>query len=311
MLRAIALSLILLFSLGVIIPIATDYSEAHTKHHHKKKKKKKKLKKYSRAWWRWYHKKQKRKRAIAARKRALRIKRILAERARKAELKAKQDLESGYNKVGEPNQTENQAVEPKTVETKAVEPKTVELKTMSSTPTAKVDKKGNQRQRVAAGQDENAVLPSGENAPRGWKRNGGSNEEFRIDDDNGNAVGSASISMVGDSAGEDTPNNKKTLGGVPTSALRRTVIDRMVKEEGWVVNDYQKEVNGRKVYVVVAQSPGPGNRVQSRIFYFTEVNGKIYSLSTNSSTDTSDRVAQDSEKVINSLLRRPVQAELR
>lgn len=311
MLRAIALSLILLFSLGVIIPIATDYSEAHTKHHHKKKKKKK-LKKYSRAWWRWYHKKQKRKRAIAARKRALRIKRILAERARKAELKAKQDLESSYNKVGEPNLNETQAVETKEVEPKTVEPKTVELKTMSSTPTAKVDKKGNQRQRVAAGQDnESATLPSGENAPRGWKRNGGSNEDFRIDDDNGNTVGSASLSMVGDSSGDDSPSNKKTLGGVPTSALRRTVIDRMVKEEGWVVNDYQKEVNGRKVYVVVAQSPGPGNRVQSRIFYFTEVNGKIYSLSTNTSTDTSDRVAQDSEKVINSLLRRPVQAELR
>lgn len=307
MLRAIALSLILLFSLGVIIPIATDYSEARPKHHYKKKKKKKKLKKYSRAWWRWYHKKQKRKKAILARKRALRIKRILAERARKAKLKEQQDSQSAYTKAGEPKETEAQPVEPSEVESK-----TVELKTLSSTPTAKSDKKGNPRQRVAAGQDtESAVLHSGENAPRGWKRNGGSNDDFRIDDENGNTVGSASISMVGQSAGEDSPSNKKTVGGVPTSALRRTVIDRMVKEEGWVVNDYQKEVNGRKVYVVVAQSPGPGNRVQSRIFYFTEVNGKIYSLSTNTSADTSDKIAQDSEKVINSLLRRPVQADLR
>ncbi|MCU0237969.1 MAG: hypothetical protein MUC29_00885 [Pyrinomonadaceae bacterium] len=303
MLRAIALSLILLLSLGALIPLATDYSEAHPKHNHKKKKKKK-LKKYSKAWWRWYHKKQKRKKAIAARKRALRIKRILAERrekARKAALLAQKE-----NTATEAVVSEN--VEPK--ESKPTTPKTVETKTLSSKP-AKIDKKGNPSQKVvAAGQDSEATLPSGENAPRGWKR-GSSGDDYRIDDDNGNTIGNASISMVGQSSGEDNVNNKKTLGGVPTSALRRTVIDRMVKEEGWVVNDYQKEVNGRKVYVVVAQSPGPGNRVQSRIFYFTEVNGKIYSLSTNTSPDASDKIAKDSERVINSLLRRPVQADLR
>lgn len=38
----------------------------------------------------------------------------------------------------------------------------------------------------------------------------------------------------------------KSVGGVPTTQLRRDVIDRMVKENGWVVNDYQKEIAGQK-----------------------------------------------------------------
>jgi hypothetical protein len=87
-----------------------------------------------------------------------------------------------------------------------------------------------------------------------------------------------------------------------------------MKEQGWVVNDYQKEVGGRKVYVVVAQSPGTNGQIQARTFYFAEVEGRIYSLATNASDDASERIAQESEKVINSLQRtnRPVQqAELR
>ncbi|MGI8555351.1 MAG: hypothetical protein ACR2LT_03200, partial [Pyrinomonadaceae bacterium] len=79
----------------------------------------------------------------------------------------------------------------------------------------------------------------------------------------------------------------QAVGGVSTSALRRTVIDRMMKEDGWVVNDYQKDLGGKKVYVVVAQSKGANNQVQSRLFYFTEVEGKIYSVATNSSSDSS------------------------
>jgi hypothetical protein len=84
MIRAIALSLALLLGIGTIIPFATDYSEAHVKRHHKKHKKHKKYKKYSKMWWRQYHRIMKKRKAIAARKRALRVKQILLARARKA-----------------------------------------------------------------------------------------------------------------------------------------------------------------------------------------------------------------------------------
>ena len=150
-----------------------------------------------------------------------------------------------------------------------------------------------------------AVLPSGEAAPKGWKKGQTSASElqFRVDDTNGSQVGSASISVVGPATGEENTGRSKTVGGVPQTSLRRTVIDRMVRENGWVVNDYQKEIGGRKVYVVVAQSQA-GAGVQSRMFYFTEVDGRIYSVATNSQNDSAERLAEESEQVINSLQRR-------
>ena len=152
-----------------------------------------------------------------------------------------------------------------------------------------------------------AMLPSGETAPKGWKRGKPSTSElqFRVDDDNGANVGSASIAVVGPALGADSDSPRsKTVGGVPTTSLRRTVIDKMIRENGWVVNDYQKEIGGKKVYVVVAQSPGAGNSVNARLFYFTEVDGKIYSVSTSAPNNNSKQIEQESEKVINSLRRK-------
>jgi hypothetical protein len=161
-----------------------------------------------------------------------------------------------------------------------------------------------------------AVLPSGENAPKTWKKSQSSQAElqFNVNDENGSALGQASISVVGPTMGGDDNNAKvKTVGGVPTTSLRRNVIDRMIKENGWVVNDYQKEIGGKKVYVVIAQSEGTGGRVQSRVFYFAEADGRIYSVATNAPTDSSERIAEESEKVINSLVRnrQPQQAGLK
>lgn len=145
-----------------------------------------------------------------------------------------------------------------------------------------------------------AMLPSGQVAPAGWQSGSQSGSEVQFSVDGGR--GSASISVVGPASGEtvDTGRNR-AVGGVPTSALRREVINRMIRENGWVVNDFQKEVGSKKVYVVVAQSQGAGGRLNSRTFYFTEVDGRIYSLSTNTSVDSADRIAEESEKVLNSL----------
>ncbi len=55
MLRAIALSLALLFGIGTIIPLATNYAEAGQKYKkHKKKRSWKGVKKYSKRWWQLY-----------------------------------------------------------------------------------------------------------------------------------------------------------------------------------------------------------------------------------------------------------------
>lgn len=180
--------------------------------------------------------------------------------------------------------------------------------------TAKVlDKTGEVRDRTVA--KEGAVLPSGKKAPNTFKQSEVTNSEqqFRVSDENGSQLGTASLSVVGKAMGEDADvGRNKMVGGVPTGSLRRSVIDKMMREDGWIVNDYQKDINGKKVYVVVAQTSVKG-AVQSRLFYFTEVDGKIYSLSTNSPSDAQERIAQESEKVIQSLQRgdRPTQAGLK
>jgi len=159
----------------------------------------------------------------------------------------------------------------------------------------------------AATDNSVAMLPSGHAAPAGWKRSAASTSEVSFSVDNGN--GSAAISIVGPATGETVDSGRnRAVGGVPTNALRREVINRMIRENGWVVNDYQKSIGGRSVYVVVAQSQN-GGRVQSRMFYFTEADGRIYSVATNSATDAADRIAEESEKVIFSLqsVPRPVQ----
>lgn len=152
-----------------------------------------------------------------------------------------------------------------------------------------------------------AMLPSGHAAPAGWRPGPSTGGEVNFSVDNGN--GSASISVVGPATGETVDTGRtRAVGGVPTNALRREVINRMIRENGWVVNDYQKTIGGRSVYVVVAQSQN-GGRVHSRMFYFTEADGRIYSVATNSAADAADRIAEESEKVIFSLKSgpRPVQ----
>lgn len=275
MLRAIALSIALLLAVGTIVPLATDYTEAGPKKHSKdKKKKKKKLKKYSKAWWRWYHKMKKRKKAIAARKRALRARQMMLAKKRMVNDLSKSD------KTAKPLDKKGDVVE------KAVQ---------KDTP-------------------KQAVLPSGEKAPKGWKKSKVTNSEqgFSVSDDGGNQIGSASLTMVGVASGDEGGSRVKTVGGVQSGSLRRMVIDRMMKEDGWVVNDYFKDVDGKKVYVVVAQS-SKGAQVVQRYFYFTEIDGKIYNLATSAPSENSDRLARESEKVLNSLQKktRPVQAYLK
>jgi hypothetical protein len=268
MIRAIALSLALLIGIGVIVPLATDYTQAGAKKHRKYAKKKKKIKKYSKKWWRQYRARMKRRKALQARKRTLRLRQLRLARLRKQNPDA-------------PVKNSKQAV-----------------------------------QKPVKEDNSPALLPSGETAPRTWKKSQSTQAElqFNVADESGAQLGQASISVVGPTMGADDNSAKtKTVGGVPTVSLRRNVIDRMIKQNGWVVNDYQKEIGGKKVYVVVAQSEGTGGRIQSRVFYFAEADGRIYSVSTNAPTDSQERIAEESEKVINSLVRsrQPQQAGLK
>lgn len=157
--------------------------------------------------------------------------------------------------------------------------------------------------KVSSAKTKASVPVTSNVAPKGWNQAQSSPSElqFRVDDSAGSQVGSASISVVGPATDNPTAARGKTVGGVSTTTLRRDVINRMIQENGWVVNDYQKEIGGRSVYVVVAQSQAKNGRIQSRMFYFTEVDGRIYNVATNSPVEQAERLAEESEKVLDSL----------
>ncbi|HBB89554.1 MAG TPA: hypothetical protein DC047_18265 [Blastocatellia bacterium] len=95
---------------------------------------------------------------------------------------------------------------------------------------------------------------------------------------------------------------RSMLAGVSFSDLRRTVIEKMINSGGWVINDYQRQVDGARVFVVIAQTPSDGRSPEKAWnFYFAEIDGKIYSLSLNTPVQYSDRLAAEGEKFLSSL----------
>ena len=150
------------------------------------------------------------------------------------------------------------------------------------------------------------MLPNGGIAPQTWMTGEVTPGEikFEVNNSNGFNIGSAAISVVGPTKEEQVKifNPRITMiGGVMTTSLRRTVIDKMIEVGGWITNDYQKEVDGQKVYVVEAKSPGEKGQLNSRLFYFTEVDGQIYNVATNSNGKSIELLAEESEKVVGSL----------
>ena len=95
---------------------------------------------------------------------------------------------------------------------------------------------------------------------------------------------------------------KKMLGGVAIGDLRRMVIDKMVSSGGWVVNDFVREVNGARVFVVTAKTPKDALTPEKVwTFYFTEAGGRIYGLTTDSPVEFADRMTIEAQRFIESL----------
>jgi len=84
--------------------------------------------------------------------------------------------------------------------------------------------------------------------------------------------------------------------------LRRMVIDKMVSSGGWVVNDFVREVNGHRIFVVTGRTPKDALTPEKMwMFYFTEAGGRIYGLTTDSPVELADRMTTEAERFIESL----------
>lgn len=147
---------------------------------------------------------------------------------------------------------------------------------------------------------------SGPQLPVGWNAQGASKNgevRFRTETSAGMLKGQASLGVVAMSR----PNpvympareERRLLAGVAIADLRRLVIDKMISDGGWVTNDYFRDVAGQRVFIVTAQTPGDGRSPdKSWNFYFTEVNGRIYRLTTNTPQEFSGRMASEAESFI-------------
>lgn len=153
-----------------------------------------------------------------------------------------------------------------------------------------------------------ALLPFNFTPPHNWSaaRKGRTGSAvFSVTTPDGRGSGTAVVAPVSLStaelAGSPVSPKTKSVGGFPVTALRRTVIDRMVAEGGWVTNDFVQEMQGRRVFVVLAQTGAPGQPSQSLAFYFTEIDGRVYSLATTGPVEFAAPLAAGSAQFMASL----------
>ena len=105
-----------------------------------------------------------------------------------------------------------------------------------------------------------------------------------------------------DSAFLTAREKSKMLGGLPVADLRRIVIDKMAVSNGWVVNDFVREVNGNRIFVVTARTPKDAlSPEKAWTFYFTEAGGRIYGVTTDSPVEFAERMETEAGRLIESL----------
>lgn len=244
MLRTVTLSLLILVSVGVMIPIA---SSTHGLRQNSVSQERR-YRRHSRAWWRRYRARLRARRAAAA---------------------------------------------------AALARRRAALRTDSAHPTAPLALDLNNE---IINERLTGVIPK---LPVGWTAAPANNGEVKFKTGNTTVPSQASLSVVARSR----PNpaylthreQSRMLAGVAFSDLRRIVIDKMINAGGWVINDYERQVNGARVFVVIAQTPADSRSPErSWNFYFAEVDGKIYGLTLNTPVEFAGRLPVEGERFLNS-----------
>lgn len=272
MLRTIAISLILVLSVGVMLPFANEAHgvrqsvQVHKRRYHRHR---------SRAWWRRYRARLRQKRAAAE---------ALAAH-RNALLALPKNIPVGdLSAVGGPAMPvlpENSAG----------------VSTLPAPPAYAESKP----QPVYVPVDAQAAASNGQTRPRVV-----GNLNAAVKTPAAKLPGQMSLSVVALSRPNPvfltSREEKGLLAGVAVADLRRIVIDKMVAAGGWVTNDFVREVNGRRVFVVTARTPGDTLTPEKAwTFYFTEAGGRIYGLTTDSPLEFADRMSNEAERYIKTL----------
>ncbi|HYO64150.1 MAG TPA: hypothetical protein VER08_11010 [Pyrinomonadaceae bacterium] len=279
-LRPLVLSLIILSLLCYGLPVSDSLAARFNRRTSASRSKAKKLRqRRSRAWWR-------RRRAVLRRRRA----RELAMRRRRALSPQTPNPAAAATQPRDPHP--NAALS------------SVTRRTSDPSRNAAVAQRVAPRLPVAANLASRAprTTPYDLTLPASWSSagSGPSGEmRFHVRTLDGTSAGTAALAPMAAPA-SDTPAGPRTkkLGNVPLAALRSTVIERMVAEGGWVVNDLERVISDRRVYVVIAQTGTPTGAQRRWTFYFTEVEGRLYRLVTATPLEQSEPVAAASERLV-------------
>lgn len=334
MLRAIILVLVLFMSIGAIIPLATNYAEAGAKKTEwRKEKKKKRFKRYITSRYTKVNKRSLRYRKSTSAKSTKRYRKTPAKRYRKASSSKRYRKRRTTKRYR--NSRKRYAKAKKTVHTRKYSKKWLSnYRTEKSHQTAVARRKQNLRLKrirlveakqitvsrtsasptLPAAATKKVISISGNPILPGWMkeklneqvqanapRNIQGNIQGNIPENAPRNVQQTNPDLVVVTNAVSPQSGRKNVAGVAISDLRKTVIDKMIQEKGWIVNDMEKFVDGKKVYVVVTKSPGVSGAVKSQIFYFTESKGQIYSLATVAPDDSNTQIVNQSEKLVKTL----------
>ena len=292
MLRTIAISLILLLSVGVMLPFSnsahgvrqsTQVGRRSTRHH-------------SRAWWRRYRARMRKKRAAA-----------LEMAHRKAMLSQLQNIPVNEMTISNlPTLTSKLTVSDVSAnaEAPAVVARVSDVSANTEAPAVVARASAVPSSTEEARQVENTpkIISAGKADPAS-----ASESRQPLKSVAPKLPGQMNISVV--ALSQPNPvfltarEESKMLAGTPVADLRRLVIDKMVVAGGWVINDFVREVNGTRVFVVTARTPRNANGPEKAwAFYFTEADGRIYELTTDSPLEATERMSNEAERFINKLV---------
>jgi hypothetical protein len=292
MLRTIAIALILVLSVGVMLPFA---NEAHGVRQSVQVKQRRHYRYRSRAWWRRYRARLRQKRAAAAALAAHRNASLaLPQNIPVGDLSAVggpavpvlPESSPGVNSLSAPPAYPVANAQPIAVAAHA-QPVAVAVNAQPVTVTATAQpvytaSNGQTRPRVVGALNAAVKSPAAK------------------------LPGQMSLSVVALSRPNPvfltSREQNRMLGGVAVADLRRIVIDKMVAAGGWVTNDSMREVNGKRVFVVMARTPGDALTPEKAwTFYFTEAGGRIYGLTTDSALEFADRMSNEAERYLETL----------
>ncbi|HEX8070504.1 MAG TPA: hypothetical protein VF546_11165 [Pyrinomonadaceae bacterium] len=297
MLRALVISLLILCTVAATLPLADSFGDS-PQAAAVRAQRQRRLRRHSRAWWRRHRRLVRRRRARAARRARLRA---LAAQGRAPE--AKRDS-NPVAIAAEAHALLTPALRPLALPAFVAKAALPVVAVEDVPPPATVAAAA--ALAPAPAPPRRAVAPQW---PSAWRSLAGGNVygelRFAVRGTDGQSSGAVTWTRVAAAAaaapGATPLARAKSLGNVPLTELRRKVIDRMLAEGGWVVNDFERELGGQRTFVVVAESaPANGARL-AWVFYFTSFNGQIYALTTSARTGDAAALAADAEHFLAAL----------